>query len=167
MPCVVRHLSVVWTTPQIVGLLLCRHWRGWKQFAQYMVWIIINSFKQPLIAFLHQLDKVWQIWWAVSTSLAPAKERLDALFVCVVFCLQRVDGILQRLAICWKTDSTTKFSRWRKLIQCVREKSKPMYTHSSGKQCRILTKFCISNVTYLIANIPTNFNKIWQRLQTL
>jgi len=49
MSCVVRHLSVVWTTPQIV--LLCRRWRRWKQFAQYMAWIIINSFKQPLIAF--------------------------------------------------------------------------------------------------------------------
>jgi len=69
-----------WTTPQI--LLLCRHCRRWKQFAQYMALIIINSFTQPLIAFLHQPNKVWQIWRAVSTSLAPAKERLDALFVC-------------------------------------------------------------------------------------
>jgi len=64
MTCVVTHLSVVWTTPQIV--LLCRHWRGWKQFAQDMAWIIINSFQQSLIVFLHQLNKVWQIWRAVS-----------------------------------------------------------------------------------------------------
>jgi len=61
-----------------------------------MAWIIIASSKQPLIAFLHQLNKVWQICLAVSTSLAPAKRRLDALFVCTF-----VQAILQ---ICMSSD---------------------------------------------------------------
>ena len=44
--------------------------------------IVVDSCKQPLIAFPHQLNKVWQIWRAVSTSLAAAKECFDALVVC-------------------------------------------------------------------------------------
>jgi len=35
-----------------------------------MAWIVIDSSKQPIIAFLHHLNKVWQICRAVSTSLA-------------------------------------------------------------------------------------------------
>ena len=80
MSCVIEHLSVMWTMPQTV--LLCRHWWWWEQSAQDVAWIVVDSCKQPLITFLHQLNKVWQIWRAVSTSLAAAKECFDALVVC-------------------------------------------------------------------------------------
>ena len=35
-----------------------------------------------------------------------------------------------------------------RLLRCVQEKSKPLYTlhcHNSGKQCEILTEFCNNN----------------------
>ena len=46
-------------------------------------WLIVDDFsEQPVVAFLHQLSKVWQIRRTVTTSLAAAKECFNALDIC-------------------------------------------------------------------------------------
>ena len=57
--------SGMWTTTQVVLLLRCSG-RG-KQSVQNMAWIVDDFSEQPVVAFLHQLSKVWQIRRTVTT----------------------------------------------------------------------------------------------------
>jgi len=47
-----------------------------------MAWVVDDFSEQPIVAFLHQLNKVWQIRRTVTTSLAAAEECVNALDIC-------------------------------------------------------------------------------------